>query len=198
MNIYFISDLHFGHTNCLTYDNRPFLNITEHDNEIIRRWNDKVKDEDVVWILGDVSWYSPNKTVEILQSLKGRKCLCEGNHDRKYFEHKPFRYLFEEIVDYKEIFVPDLPRKKKLIISHYPIPCFKNHYYGWYHLYGHVHKSFEANMMERIKREMIELYKKDCNMYNVGCMMDYMDYTPQTITEIIEKESIQNEKSRAI
>jgi hypothetical protein len=24
-------------------------------------------------------------------------------------------------------------------------------YFGWYHLYGHVHNSFEWNMMEHIK-----------------------------------------------
>ena len=43
--------------------------------------------------------------------------------------------------------------------------------YGWYHLYGHVHSSFEWNMMERVKYEMKALYDKECHMYNVGCMI---------------------------
>ena len=70
------------------------------------------------------------------------------------------------------------------MLCHYPIPCFKNHYYGWYHLYGHVHSSFEWNMMEHNRYLMQELYGIPCHMYNVGAMMPWMDYTPRTLDEI--------------
>lgn len=33
---------------------------------------------------------------------------------------------------------------------------------------------------------MESLYEKQCEMYNVGAMMPYMDYTPRTLDEIIE------------
>ena len=33
---------------------------------------------------------------------------------------------------------------------------------------------------------MTALYDKPCNMWNVGCMKDYMDYTPRTLEEIIK------------
>ena len=68
--------------------------------------------------------------------------------------------------------------------SHYPIPCFKNHFYGWYHLYGHVHNSFEFNMMEHDKFLMQELYSRPCSMFNVGAMMPWMDYTPRTLEQV--------------
>ena len=90
--------------------------------------------------------------------------------------------LFCEIVDYKEIEDSD----KFVVLSHYPIPCFNRHYYGAIHLYGHVHNSFEWNMMQHIKLEMKELYDKPCNMYNVGCMVPYMNFTPGTLEEIID------------
>ena len=178
--IFYISDLHFGHKNCLAFDNRPFKDIEIHDSEIINRWNNAVGFDDEVWILGDISWYNPSKTVEIFNQLNGIKHLCIGNHDRKLLKSKCVRDLFAEIVDYKEITV----NNQNLVLCHYPIPCFNRHYYGAYHFYGHVHSSFEWNIMERVKSEMASLYDKPCNMLNVGCMLPYMNYTPRTFDEI--------------
>lgn len=186
-NTYFIADLHFGHTNCLAYDNRPFKDIEEHDKAIIEKWNEAVGFDDNVWILGDISWYNPAKTVEIFNQLNGIKHLCIGNHDRELLNSKCVRDLFVEIVDYKETDVDG----KHLVLCHYPIPCFNYHYFGGYHFYGHVHNSFEWNMMKRAKYEMTALYDKPCNMFNVGCMIDYMDYSPRTFSEIIGEENQQ-------
>lgn len=184
---YFISDLHFGHTNCLSYDNRPFTNIQEHDEALIQNWNNKVKTDDEVWILGDLSWYNVDTTINILKRLNGKKKLCIGNHDSHFLKHEKFREQFEEITDYKELKSED---SKGIILCHYPIPCFKNHFYGWYHLYGHVHISFESNMINHFVREMNDLYLKKCYMYNVGCMTPEMDFTPRTLEEIIERSNI--------
>ena len=186
MNTYFIADLHFGHRNCLSYDNRPFKTIEEHDSKLIKNWNSVVMADDKVWILGDFSWGDTNKTLEIFSQLNGNKHLCIGNHDKKLLKNKNIRNLFVEIVDYKEINI----NGNHIVLSHYPIPCFNRHYYGAYHFYGHVHTSFEWNMMERIKYEMVNLYDKPCNMFNVGCMMPYINYTPRTFEEIIRSKEI--------
>ena len=42
-------------------------------------------------------------------------------------------------------------------------------------------------MMKEIQKQMVELYDKPCNMFNVGVMIPYMDYTPRTLKEIDEK-----------
>lgn len=97
MNTYFIADLHFSHENCLSFDNRPFKTIEEHDTELIRRWNETVGfDDDDVWILGDISWGNTTKTIEIFSQLNGNKHLCIGNHDRKLLKSKNIRDLFIE------------------------------------------------------------------------------------------------------
>lgn len=166
----------------MAFDNRPFKTIEEHDAELIKRWNDVVNIDDDVYILGDISWANPTITEEIVSQLNGNKHLIIGNHDKKLLKAKTFRELFVEIVDYKEIQLQD---GKGIVLSHYPIPCFNCHFYGWYHLYGHVHSSFEWNIMKRVKYEMEKLYNKQCNMFNVGCMISYMDYTPRTLDEII-------------
>lgn len=179
---YFIADLHFGHKNVLSFDARPFKTIEDHDVVLITNWNDTVGLDDDVYILGDISWYNATKTIEIFKQLNGKKHLIVGNHDSKLIKNKELQKEFEEICDYKEL---DIGKGNICVLSHYPIPCFKSHYYGAYHLYGHVHNSFEWNMMKRIKYELEELYTVPCNMYNVGCMIDYMGYSPRTLDEIV-------------
>lgn len=180
---YFISDLHLGHVNCLKFDNRQFKTIEDHDKTIINNWNNTVGIDDDVYILGDISWHNATKTIEIFKQLNGKLHLIIGNHDKKLLKNKELRDVFVEICDYKELQLDD---GKIIVLSHYPIPCFNRHYYGAYHLYGHVHISFEWNMMKQIKYEMEELYTVPCNMFNVGCMINYMNYTPRTLNEILE------------
>lgn len=181
---YFVSDLHMGHENVLAFDNRPFKTIEDHDKTIINNWNDTVELDDDVHLLGDISWHNATKTIEIFKQLNGNIHLIKGNHDGKLLKNRELQSRFVEIVDYKEL---QLENGKGIVLCHYPIPCFKNHYYGWYHLYGHVHNSFEWNMMERVKYEMTELYDATCNMRNVGTMMEYMNYRPRTLEEIFRK-----------
>lgn len=176
----YIADWHYGHVNCLRFDNRPWHDIREANQELIRRWNEAVADDDIVYILGDMFWCKSEDALPILDQLNGEKILIKGNHDR--CDNKRFKARFLVVADYMEID----DNGKKVVLCHYPIPCFKNHFYGWYHLYGHVHSSFEWNMMEHVKHEMTALYDKQCQMYNVGAMMPYIDYTPRTLDEILE------------
>ena len=174
---FYISDLHFGHANCLAFDNRPWHTVEDMNKALIENWNSVVDSGDIVYILGDMFWCNWKEALPILDQLNGQKFLIKGNHDR--CNESQFVKKFVKITDYMELD----DEGRKVVLCHYPIPCFKNHFYGWYHLYGHVHSSFEANMMEHVKKEMTELYGKQCNMYNVGCM--HIGYTPRTLDEII-------------
>ena len=37
---------------------------------------------------------------------------------------------------------------------------------------------------------MADLYEKPCNMFNVGAMLPYMDYTPRTLDEILTANEV--------
>lgn len=81
--IFFTSDLHFGHENVLRFDNRPFETVEEMDDELIKRWNDKVGKGDLVYVLGDLIWKTAtNEAVQIIKRLNGQIILIKGNHDR--------------------------------------------------------------------------------------------------------------------
>ena len=53
MKIYFIADTHFNHKNILEYCNRPFADVEEMNKILVNNWNDTVKHDDVVYMLGD-------------------------------------------------------------------------------------------------------------------------------------------------
>lgn len=176
---FYIADWHYGHRNCLAFDNRPFKSIEEMNEQLVTRWNSVVSPGDLVYVLGDMFWCHEDVSIPVLESLNGEKFLIKGNHDR--CKDMRFKKQFVKIDGYMEVEDGD----RHVVLCHYPIPCFKNHFYGWYHLYGHVHASFEYNMMSHDKFLMEELYGKQCAMFNVGAMMPWMDYTPRTLDEII-------------
>lgn len=174
--VFFTSDLHFGHTNILRHDNRPFQSVKEMDKEIIKRWNNTVADNDTVYIIGDISWYDDDKTYEIYNNLNGNKILITGNHDRI---RGKVRNCFTSIFDYKKTNIDGT----KIIMCHYPIHFYDCHYHGAVMLYGHVHNSHEEDMVQKYRKELEEK-GVSCKMYNVGCMLH--DYTPRTLNEIID------------
>lgn len=71
---FYISDLHIGHTNIIRHDNRPFATMYEMENVIIHNWNAVVKQNDEVYVFGDMFW-KPTDALRILPQLKGQSIL---------------------------------------------------------------------------------------------------------------------------
>lgn len=132
MKTFFIADMHFGHTNIIKYCNRPFNSTDEMDNIIIDNWNSTVKNNDVVWILGDISIYSRKRTSEILSKLNGIKKLIRGNHDN--FTDEFYRSCGISFVSKYPVLL-----KKFFILSHAPIDIEDSSVV--YNIYGHVHNN---------------------------------------------------------
>jgi calcineurin-like phosphoesterase family protein len=176
--IFYISDTHFGHKNIIRYDNRPFSSAEEMDKALIDNWNNVVTEDDTVYILGDISWHQEFETKNILNQLNGHKILVKGNHDQVV---NKIPYYFDKIASYLEI----KDNGRKVILSHYPIMFWNNQFHDSIHLYGHVHNSHQWNMMESWIKEAKQLQALPMQVYNVGCMMTWMDYTPRTLDEII-------------
>lgn len=189
---YYISDTHFGHKNVLKLDNRPFQTIEENDEEIIRRWNERVKKDDSVYILGDFSWNN-RKIADYAKRLNGQKHLILGNHDYES-EVKKVEDCFASVSLFKKVY----DEGRTVTLCHYPIPCYARDYMlTHYMLYGHLHMTAEykdmLNLQRHIQRWNAFLRRKDpettkglsfAQFYNVGCMLPYMDYTPRTLDEI--------------
>lgn len=194
---YYIADSHFFHGNLNNkMDHRGFENMEAMNQYMLKRWNEKVRKNDEVVILGDLSWGKAEETNELLEKLHGRLYLIQGNHDR-YLKDKAYNVdRFEWIKPYEEL----QDNKRKVILCHYPIMCYNGQYrkdeFGnpkTYMLYGHVHDTQDQRMLEKfqeITKNTISLNPDGternipCNMINCFCM--YSDYTPLTLDEWIE------------
>lgn len=180
---YYISDLHFGHKNVINFDKRPFETVEEMEHVIITNWNKKVKNSDIVYILGDFCFKSPTEWIRLLSILNGEKHLIIGNHDENRLNNEIIR-MFKTVQFYKE--VKDCGRK--VILSHYPILFYKQAYSSnTYMLFGHVHnKTEEVKFVDKYIKDLQENCSLNyAKLYNVGCMMPYMNYTPMSLDEII-------------
>lgn len=165
--IYYTSDTHFSHKNIIKYENRPFKDVEEMDNELIKRWNNKVTKNDDVYIIGDFAF---KNHIEILKQLNGRKHLILGNHDFNFIKKENILKEFDSVDIYKEI----TDGKYLVTMFHYPIKVWDKKHYGAIHLYGHIH----TNVKE------VD-YKENEKAYNVGC--DVNNYEPKTLKELMEK-----------
>lgn len=179
---FFIADTHFYDKKCILYDGRPFASVEDMNRLLIENWNRVVSDEDTVYVVGDFSYGNGADIVSTAQRLKGKKILIKGNHDNDV----NLKYAFCEIHDYLETRVSE----GSVILCHYPLASFKDMQKGGtVHIYGHVHNTYEAKLANDVYERMRRLPDRNYHFeaYNVGCMQDYMDYTPRTITELRER-----------
>lgn len=167
MNFY-TADLHFGHRKILEYDHRPFSSVEEMDKTLIENWNRKVRDNDDVYILGDISLQN---AAYYLKQLKGRKHLIVGNHDKQTLKDKEARSCFETIDYYKKIH----ENGHTIILFHYPIAEWDGFYRDSILIYGHIHSSIT---------EAYRFMEKMDNAFNAGCMIN--NYEPVTLDELMK------------
>jgi calcineurin-like phosphoesterase family protein len=164
-NIFIISDTHFGHANMLKFTDstsgarvRPLWeNADDMDEYMIQRWNDTVKDIDIVYHLGDVYFRNGNT---ILPRLRGRKRLILGNHDNG--KDQNLHKWFEKILMWRMF--PEF----NCLLTHVPVHESAM-YKVQYNLHGHIHQN--PSPTDR----------------HINCCVEVQDYTPKSIEELIPK-----------
>lgn len=79
--IWLSSDLHFCHNREFVWGPRGFTSVEAHNEIIVQNFNDLVKPEDDVYILGDLMLNDNQAGFELLNQLNGKLHLVRGNHD---------------------------------------------------------------------------------------------------------------------
>lgn len=126
------ADHHFGHDKILEYEKKRgqlFSCIEEHDEELIKRWNEVVKPRDTVIHLGDIAF--KKKGFANLWRLNGEtKKLIIGNHDT--LDSQEYLQIFNKLFG-------SLHFRGTAILTHIPVhPQQLNNHYA-FNLHGHLH-----------------------------------------------------------
>jgi len=176
MHIWFTSDYHLNHFNIIRYTNRPFQTLDEMNNTIIHNFNERVKEDDLVFFLGDFCFKSgsgrgegePDKAIKFRKQLICKNIIfIEGNHDKggKNSLKTPIRKI---IIHHGG---------KDICLVHSPDNIDYNYHF---HIVGHVHNKWQFKRFQKDNRFV------DC--CNVG--IEQWNYYPVTWNEINQQYSM--------
>lgn len=177
-NIWFTSDNHFFHKNCIKYSNRPFKDVEEMNNILISNWNNLVHKDDIVIFVGDFALASKMHIKETRDKLNGDILLIKGNHDGNKKKMIDCGFKVTSITGKSDYFLLNLNEfypgiNQELLITHYPYYQIKEflpfEFYGW-NISGHVH------LPTAIKID------KTHKSINVNC--ELWDYKPVPLSDI--------------
>ncbi len=166
--IYYTADLHFHYEPILEF--RGFALAFEMDEFLIRRFNETVKEDDTVYIVGDVGYNYNRVPCDALARLNGRKHLIRGNHDVGFDDAGKLYDYFETVTDFNEID----DNGRHVILCHYPIVHNKRSYM----IHGHLHQ---------VTGIYYETLKKLPQVLN-ACV-DLNDYRPVSLEQLVENNN---------
>lgn len=183
--IYYISDTHFRDQAIFNKCKRPFKSLDEMESTIISKWNNKINDEDVVYVLGDIVKDDDVSAIQIFNKLKGHKHLIVGNHDHLILEEIRKIKIFESVKFIDLIIDVD----RKVCICHYPLLDWMEFNRNGILVYGHIHNKTSLNGKAY---KDIKDYYSDKPAFNCG--VDVTNYEPVTLDEMIKlKEANKDE-----
>lgn len=192
-NIYLTSDTHFGHSNIVKgtsqWENsgkrvRNFNTLEEHNQTLVDNINQLVKEDDILYHLGDWSFGGFKNIMEFRQQLRCKNIhLIFGNHDHHIENNKEgIQSAFKSVQYYKELKVYN----QHLILCHYAMRVWNKSHKGSIMLYGHSHGSLDTLQPEFTSPTWIgdEYFIKNYKTMDIG--VDTNNLYPYHLDEIID------------
>jgi len=132
--IWFTADFHLSHRNIIKYCNRPFRDVEDMDNIIIKNMISKIKSGDTLYFLGDLT-FKVDLARKFFESFKNVKIyFLIGNHDSTKVIKLAEEYC-ESVSHLKNIQI----NNQSITLCHYAMRVWnKSHFNSW-QLYGHSH-----------------------------------------------------------
>jgi calcineurin-like phosphoesterase family protein len=172
-SVFLTSDTHFGHLGVCQFlcsdgvtKIRPWTDPDQMDEDMVARWNDRVRPGDRVYHLGDV--VINRKALKTLDRLNGRKVLIKGNHD--IFKLNDYTQYFDDIRGYHVM--------NGLILSHIPVHPESLYRFGC-NIHGHLHQNRVMRLGQDGSPEIDPNYWCAC--------VEHTDFAPILFEDVLEK-----------
>ena len=189
--IWFTSDTHYNHSNIVRGTSkwedksmcRDFDTVEEMNTAIVNNINALVKENDILFHLGDWSFGGKENIREFRDRINCKNIhLTLGNHDIFIYKNADnIRSVFSTVKEYRELTVFG---QHKFVLCHYPMRTWNNAYKGTAMLFGHTH----GNIAEYVVNNQ--------HMKTMDVGMDCNDLKPFSLKEILEimqnRESLTN------
>lgn len=158
-NIWFTSDTHYAHKNiCRATTSwtdaerltRDFKSLDEMNANICYEINQRVRQDDILFHLGDFSFGGIHNTIAFRNQIMCKNVhLVLGNHDQHIERNvTDLQDLFSSVQHYLDLDIrmyndpvkqTTLVMKQEFVLMHYPIQSWAGMNKGVIHLHGHVH-----------------------------------------------------------
>ena len=175
---YLVSDTHFGHAGVCHFTQadgvtklRPWTDPDEMDEEMIRRWNDRVRPQDKVYHLGDV--IINRRAFPTLARLNGDKVLIRGNHD--IFTDDEYRQYFRAIRGCHVL--------NGMILTHIPIHPESLGRFG-VNIHGHLHSN---RVMVKTRYGNTEYFDEQIDVRYHSVCVEQTDFAPILFEDVIKR-----------
>ena len=188
--VFFFSDFHAGHERDFILGPRGFKTAEEAKEALIKNWNEKVSNNDTVFLLGDTVVGAGTNGLEVFNELLRRlnykaAYIFPGNHSSGYSQKfdeviattnidNYFRLTFSLdgvktihlVPNYFEVFV----NEKFITLSHYPIFSYNGISKNAWMLFGHCHNNLTKSDLGKayLKGKVLDVGPESIGNYPIS------------------------------
>lgn len=165
--VFITSDTHFGHQRDFVWKARGYSSVEEHDAGVIASINTVVRENDILFHLGDFCLNTPfDKFDVLLDSIKCQNIYhLFGNHNNPH-EKNVYRKLVGDKeqypVKYKNItyyghYMEAILNGQFVVLCHYPIYIWNEQNNGAWMLCGHSHYGCPFSRKENFDAKILDV-----------------------------------------
>jgi calcineurin-like phosphoesterase family protein len=126
---------------CKDHGLRDFESVEEMNDAIVDRFNEKVRENDIIFILGDIAFGGHENVGKFMRRLRCQnRHLVYGNHDKPIEMNRDGLQGFFKSCEYKRYIHVD---GQYIMLDHFAHRIWDKSHHGAWHLYGHSHSKLE-------------------------------------------------------
>ena len=165
MKRFVISNLQLGRPNAIRKYDRPFDDVDQMTEQVIKNWNSVVGKNDLVYHLGNFAW-DPKTAQDVISQLNGTIWFIPGEIDDAIIELRNKGMLINN-ASIKPSIMP--LEKMRVTISYWPLKEWPKKKDGFWSLVGHPSLEYKSNPKEK----------------TINVSADLWNFKPQNLEHII-------------